>query len=161
MRHESVFEKGIIVRHRQILLTPADLIWKTETRVRFSEVDSMNIVWHGEYVKYFEDGREAFGRHYEGLGYMDFYKNGFVAPMVDLQIQFKAPLKCNDVAEIETRYINTESAKICFEYAIRRKGDNLLMAVGRSVQVFLDLKGNLELWCPKFYHEWKKKWGII
>ena len=37
--------------------------------IRFSEVDSMNIVWHGSYPLYFEDAREAFGQKY-GLGYM-------------------------------------------------------------------------------------------
>ena len=31
--------------------------------VRFSEVDSMNIVWHGSYPLYFEDAREAFGKN--------------------------------------------------------------------------------------------------
>ena len=34
----------------------ASLVNKTSLRVRFSEVDSMQIVWHGEYVRYFEDG---------------------------------------------------------------------------------------------------------
>lgn len=48
----------------------ASLVGKTSLRVRFSEVDSMQIVWHGEYVRYFEDGREAFGREFAGLGYM-------------------------------------------------------------------------------------------
>jgi len=42
----------------------------TEIEVRFSEVDSMNIVWHGAYSLYFEDAREAFGKKY-GLGYLD------------------------------------------------------------------------------------------
>lgn len=46
----------------------ASLVGKTSLRVRFSEVDSMQIVWHGEYVRYFEDGREAFGREFAGLG---------------------------------------------------------------------------------------------
>ena len=31
--------------------------------VRFSEVDAMQVVWHGEYIRYFEDGRESFGKH--------------------------------------------------------------------------------------------------
>ena len=44
----------------------ASLVNKTSLRVRFSEVDSMQIVWHGEYVRYFEDGREAFGREFAG-----------------------------------------------------------------------------------------------
>lgn len=42
----------------------AALTNRTTFRVRFSEIDSMQIVWHGEYVRYFEDGREAFGKQY-------------------------------------------------------------------------------------------------
>ena len=40
-----------------------------EIEVRFSEVDSMNVVWHGSYALYFEDAREAFGAKY-GLEYL-------------------------------------------------------------------------------------------
>lgn len=46
------------------------LISKTNIPVRFSEIDSLGILWHGHYIKYFEDGREAFGAEYN-LGYMD------------------------------------------------------------------------------------------
>ena len=54
--------------------------------VRFSEVDSMNIVWHGSYPLYFEDAREAFGARY-GLGYMDIFGNGYYAPLVELSFK--------------------------------------------------------------------------
>ena len=33
--------------------------------IRFSEVDSMNVVWHGSYMLYFEDAREEFGNKYD------------------------------------------------------------------------------------------------
>ena len=46
-----------------------------EFEIRFSEVDSMNIVWHGSYMMYFEDAREAFGREY-GIAYLDIFGNG-------------------------------------------------------------------------------------
>lgn len=42
----------------------AALTDRTTIKVRSSEIDSMQIVWHGEYVRYFEDGREAFGKRY-------------------------------------------------------------------------------------------------
>ena len=54
--------------------------------VRFSEVDSMNIVWHGSYPLYFEDAREAFGAKY-GLGYMTIFSNGYFAPLVGLSFK--------------------------------------------------------------------------
>ena len=144
-----------MARRRKI--EPA-LINITSLAVRFSEVDSMQIVWHGEYVKYFEDGREAFGREYTGLGYMDIYASGFLAPIVELQVEYKRSLKVNDRAVVETQYIDTEGAKILFEYIIRSENDNEIVATGRTTQVFLDKDGELMLLSPEFYLDWKRRW---
>lgn len=145
-------------RNRKIGNNEPSLITTTRTTVRFSEVDSMQVVWHGEYVRYFEDGREAFGREYPGLGYLDFYANGYTAPIVDLQLQYLSPLTVNDVAIIETRYIETAAAKLCFEYIIRKESDGALVARGSSIQVFVDSNSEMALNNPPFYEEWKKRW---
>ncbi len=134
------------------------LLHKTRIRVRFSEVDSMAIVWHGEYVRYFEDGREAFGLEYQGLGYMDIYASGYGAPMVEMNLSYKQPLKCNDVAIVETKYIDSDAAKIIFEYEIRRENDGVVVATGRSMQVFINGSGELQLTMPDFYKKWKERW---
>lgn len=138
----------------------AALCCHTNFKVRFSEVDSMHIVWHGVYVRYFEDGREAFGREFEGLGYMDIYASGYTTPIVDVQLQYKSPLRVNDSASVEVRYIDTEAAKICFEYIIRDDKDGRVVATGSTTQVFLDAEGELQLLSPVFYNEWKKRWGV-
>jgi acyl-CoA thioester hydrolase len=146
-------------RKRDIGCSNAALISRTLIRVRFSEVDSMHIVWHGEYVRYFEDGRESFGREFQGLGYMDIYRNGYTAPIVDLQLQYLSPLSVNETAIVETRYIDQPAAKICFEYIIRRECDCSIVARGTSVQVFVDIDhGEMSLNCPLFFKEWKRKW---
>ena len=64
-------------------------------RVRFSEVDSMGIVWHGSYPLYFEDAREEFGRRYK-LEYMRMYDFGFFAPLVNLSFNYKKPIRHGD-----------------------------------------------------------------
>lgn len=145
-------------RNRKIGTQEAALKNVTYTTVRFSEVDSMQVVWHGNYVRYFEDGREAFGRQYPGVGYMDFFANGYTAPIVDMQMQYLLPLTVNDVAVIETRYIDVAAAKLCFEYIIHRQSDGALVARGSSVQVFLDKDGNMCLNNPAFFEEWKRQW---
>lgn len=145
-------------RNRKIGNQDAALVNITKTTVRFSEVDSMMVVWHGEYVRYFEDGREAFGRQYSGIGYLDFFTNGYTAPIVDLQVQYIAPLSVNDIAIIETRFIDSKSSKLCFEYIIHRQSDGALVARGSSIQVFLDKDGNMCLNTPTFFEEWKKRW---
>lgn len=131
----------------------------TEIRVRFNEADSMQIVWHGHYVKYMEDGREDFGRKY-GISYMDIKARGYMAPLVSLSCQFKKPLAYGDVAVIETRYVDSDAVKLTYEFSIYRKEGHELVTTGTSVQVLLDREGELVLVMPGFLSEWKKKWGL-
>ncbi len=78
----------------------------------------MRVVWHGEYVRYFEDGREAFGEQYPGLGYLDIYNSGYTTPIVEMHVEYKLPLRIAERAVVETRYLpllpksvsNTQSA---------------------------------------------------
>jgi acyl-CoA thioester hydrolase len=131
-----------------------------EISVRFSEVDSMNIVWHGSYALYFEDAREAFGAKY-GLSYLDIAGNGYYAPLVDLRFEYKKPLLYGHKARIEITYRNTQAAKIIFDYKIFDFDDHALIATGYSVQVFLDKQYHL-LWTnPPFYEKWKSDNGLI
>lgn len=141
-------------------LHEAALTDRTVLRVRFSEVDSMEIVWHGEYVRYMEDGREAFGRRY-GIGYEEIRKAGYMVPIVELNLQYKQSLRYGDSVLIETRYIATEAAKIQFEYVLYRESDKAVVAVGSSLQAFVNQQtGMLELNNPDFYQAWKEQWHI-
>jgi len=146
------------MRKKKIENVPA-LVDRTTIKVRFSEVDSMQVVWHGEYIRYFEDGRISFGDRY-GIGYLDVVNQGYMVPIVELDCQFKQSLVFGDEAIIETRYINTPSAKIFFEYIIYRASDEAVVATGSSTQAFINMDRELELTNPEFYLEWKKKWGI-
>ena len=120
----------------------------------------MSIVWHGNYLKYFEDGRESFGAKYN-LGYLDVHRHNVMIPIVKVTCDFKKPLVYGDAAIIETRFINTEAAKILFEYSVYRKSDLELMATGTSMQVFLTPEKELLLTAPEFFIGWKKKWGLL
>ena len=57
--------------------------------VRFSEVDSMGVVWHGHYAIYFEDAREAFGAKYD-LEYLMMYGKGFLSLLWSLPLSTKS-----------------------------------------------------------------------
>ena len=133
------------------------LSFETKIKVRFSEVDSMGIVWHGNYVKYLEDGREAFGREY-GLTYMGVFKNhAYMIPLVKLDIDYKNQLFYEDEAVLKTTLIDNPASKICFEYELRRKSDNMLILTAETIQVFMNKNRELELNIPEFFIEWKEK----
>ena len=131
-----------------------------EFEVRFSEVDAMNIVWHGSYALYFEDAREEFGRIY-GLSYQLFIANECPAPLVELSFRYIKPLLYGQRARANIYYINTPAAKIVFDYEIVLIDDNSLVKTGTSVQVFVDRNYKLMLTNPPFYEEWKKKYNLL
>ena len=132
----------------------------TEIQVRFNEADPLGIVWHGHYIRYFEDGREAFGKMH-GLSYLDVFKKGFVIPVVEVNCHYKKSLKYGDTNLVETIFIPSESAKMKFNYRIFNKATNQIVATGNSIQVFLDKENQiLQLNTPEFFNDWKNKYGL-
>ena len=126
-------------------------------RVKFSETDAMQRVWHGSYVTYFEDGRESFGRRYPGIGYADIQRSGIYAPVYDMHVRYLAPLCINDVAEIHSRYVPKPGARLDFEYEVYREEGHILCATGSTTQLFIDPAGQLLLDLPDYYARWKER----
>lgn len=130
-----------------------------EIRVRFNETDPLGIVWHGYYITYFEDGREAFGREH-GISYLDVNDYGYTTPIVKSVCEHKLSLRYGDVARIETTIVDTPAAKMIFRYKIYDT-NNEIACTGETVQVFLDTKGDLVLNYPPFFDEWRRKVGLL
>ncbi|MDC3388622.1 acyl-CoA thioesterase [Flavobacteriaceae bacterium] len=124
--------------------------------VCFSDVDSLQIVWHGKYVKYFEDAREYFGKKYK-FGYMDFYRNKCMLPIVDVQVSYKKMVGYEETLKVKITYVPTDSAKVVFTYEIFNEA-NELVCTGKTVQVMTDTNKTLILKDPDFVKDWKQKW---
>jgi len=125
-------------------------------KIRFDETDAMGIVWHGNYLKYFEDGREAFGRKF-GISYQDVMDVNLATPIVKSSVEHFLSLKYGDECVIETTYMFTEAAKLVFNYKIFNTAEKLV-CTGETIQVFTEMKnGKMQLTIPQFYKDWKKK----
>ncbi|MBK7148214.1 MAG: acyl-CoA thioesterase [Bacteroidetes bacterium] len=143
-----------------LIHTPPILRATSSIEVRFNECDPLGIVWHGNYVKYLEDGREAFGKKY-GLDYMDFYINGYATPIVHLQLDFKKTMQYKEIAQVEVTYRNTEAAKIIFDYVIRSETKNEIVCKATTTQVFVSNGSmQLSLVCPDIFTKWKQNNGV-
>ena len=136
-----------------------ELVAEKKIEIRFSEVDVMNVVWHGSYPLYFEDAREAFGAKY-GLSYKRYMDERFFAPIVELDIKYKRPILYGMTPVVRIVYRPTEAAKIVFDYEIVDAETGTVFATAHSVQVFMDMNYNLMWDNPGFFVEWKKQWGI-
>ena len=131
---------------------------RIQLKVRFNECDPLQIVWHGNYLKYFEDGREDFCIQH-GISYLDMKQHGFATPIVKSSCEHKLPLQYGDTFIVETSFQPVDAAKLVFNYKIFKEGK--LVCVGETIQVFLNENQELVLINPPFFLDWKKKMGLI
>lgn len=90
----------------------SELVHVSDVRVRFSECDPpLGIVWHGNYIQFFEDAREAFGRAH-GISYLDQKAHNFSTPIVSSKCEHKLPLAYGDIAKVKTTFIDSAAAKM-------------------------------------------------
>lgn len=134
-----------------------ELVTEKELEIRFSEVDIMNVVWHGSYSLYLEDAREAFGAQY-GLSYQSYIDHKVFAPIVEMNIRYRCPVRYGTHPHIRITYRPRPSAKIIFDYEIFDPETGTVFLTAQTTQVFMDMNYKM-LWdSPVFFVEWKKKW---
>lgn len=129
-------------------------------KIRFNEVDSLGIVWHGHFVKYLEDGREDFGSKH-GLTYLDFKENNFAIPIVKCEIDYKKTIEYGVDVDVETTYHDSEAAKLVFYYRLLNPLTGELLATAKTIQVFTSFEKEMSYVAPEFFTNWRKKQGLI
>jgi acyl-CoA thioester hydrolase len=139
---------------------PVILCAEKEIEIRFSEVDMMGVVWHGSYVTYLEDAREAFGARF-GLSYNRYIVENIFAPIVELNFHYRKPLRYGMKPVVRITYRPTDAAKIIFDYEMVNPADGEVFLKATSVQVFMDRDFNLLWEAPAFYLDWKKEMGLL
>lgn len=148
-----------MIKRKELYNEVKELCVSKVLEVRFSEVDSLGIVWHGHYITYFEDGREAFGLEH-GIDYLTVQKEGFTTPIVKSLCEHKLPMRYGESYRIETTFVDTLTAKLIFRYKIFN-ANNQVVCTGETIQVFLDKENTLVLSTPDFILDWKRKIGLI
>lgn len=134
-----------------------ELKTEIELKIRFSETDAMGVVWHGNYLKFFEDAREYFGDKY-GMTYLDVYNNGYFTPIVKSEINHKNPLYYGEKLRVEISLEFSKAAKIVHYYTVYNVETNAVCATGKTIQVFMESKSrNMVLNLPDFYADWIDK----
>jgi acyl-CoA thioester hydrolase len=115
--------------------------------VRFPEVDSYGVVWHGHYVQYFEVARNGLCAAF-GLTPADALRHGYKVPITKVTMDLKRPARLDDRVVVTARLAPPETAKLAMAYEIRRAGTDELLASGGTEQVVLDPSGQLLLSFP-------------
>lgn len=115
-----------------------EITGEARLRVRYAETDKMGVVYHSNYVIWFEVGRVELLRQL-GFEYASMEKEDDChIPVVDLRVRYKAPALYDDEIVIRTRLANVRSSLLHFSYEVLRAGDGTLLATGETMHIIVD-----------------------
>lgn len=106
---------------------------QVEIRVPFYDVDSINVVWHGHYVKYLEEARCALLDSL-GYGYDAMRASGYVWPMIDLQLRYAQAAQFGQRLVVRAELVEWEN-RLKINYLIREAASGQRLTRASSVQV--------------------------
>lgn len=114
------------------------VVSEARLRVRYAETDQMGVVYHSNFVIWFEVGRVELLRE---LGFT--YQQMEVAddchlPVVDLRCRYKAPAHYDEEIVVRTRFKNIRESLIHFGYEVLRAADGTLLAEGETTHIVAD-----------------------
>jgi len=112
--------------------------YEATLRVRYAETDQMGVVYHSNYIVWFEVGRVEMLRQL-GFTYreMEAQDNTHIA-VADVRCRYKAPARYDDLIRIRCRLLNVRESLLHFGYEILRDEDGTLLAEGETTHFVVD-----------------------
>jgi acyl-CoA thioester hydrolase len=111
---------------------------RAQVTVRYAETDMMGIVYHGNYLPWFEIGRTHLLKEH-GLPYRQLEAEGYFLPVLEVQAKFLRPALYDDNLTIVTTLREKPGLRITLEYEVRRNDE--LLATGSTKHAFIDRAG--------------------
>ena len=118
-----------------------------EIPVRFAECDPYGVVWHGHYVLYLEQVREALTGRF-GFTAARALEMGYKVPVTRMELRYRAPARANQVLRVTARLRPPTVARFVMDYEIRSEAGELLVSA-ETEQVVLNAEGELLLTLPQ------------
>ena len=109
-------------------------------RVRYAETDKMGVVYYANYFVWFEVGRADLLRSL-GWTYREMEHAGIALPVIEAHCAYRRPARYDDEIEIRTRGRMLSPVRMEFTYEVARRGDETVVASGRTVHAALDGAG--------------------
>ncbi len=124
----------------------------TTIRVRYADTDQSGVVYHANYIIWFEAGRSDTMREY-GVPYTELESLGIHLPVVELHARYHRPAVYDQLVEVWTHIAELTRAKLTFAYRLSLPGDRRPLATGSTLHAFVDGDGRVirmdrhpELW---------------
>lgn len=115
--------------------------------VPFHDCDPMGIVWHGNYLRYFEVAREQLLNQI-GYGYRDMLASGYAWPVVDVQLKYRRSASFEQMITVNAKIVEYEN-RLKISYVITDSLTGNKLTTGYTIQVAVDQNTQeLQFVCP-------------
>lgn len=104
-----------------------------EIDVPFHDVDSMNVVWHGHYLKYFELARCQLLEQFD-YNYNQMRESGYVYPVIESHIRYAHGIIFNQKIRVVAKLVEWEN-RLKIDYTIYDAQTNKRLTKGYTIQV--------------------------
>lgn len=108
-------------------------------RVRFYETDGMRVVYHGNYLNWFEEARVEYMRK-GGVCLNDLLEEGIVFPIVQVHVKYMKSAHYDDIILVKTYLREVDRAKLVFEYEVVREDTGEILTTGRTVGTYTKME---------------------
>jgi acyl-CoA thioester hydrolase len=111
---------------------------RSAVTVRYAETDMMGVVYHANYLPWFEIGRATLLKEL-GVSYRKLEEEGFRLPVLEVSAKYLRPAVYDDTLEVTATVRERPHIRIRIEYEVRRGGE--LLATGSTLHAFVDREG--------------------
>lgn len=117
-----------------------------EIKVSFEDLDPMNVVWHGNYMRYLEQARcDMLDKlHYT---YMDMKADGYAYPIAKMKVKYIKPAEFGDVLNIISEVVSVEPS-LDIKYTIFNKNTNDKIFEATSIQIGVNINTRESVYVP-------------
>lgn len=114
------------------------MVKEIEITIPFYDVDSMRVVYHGNYVRYFEEARCAY-LYDRKMSYNDMDELGYMFPVVEMKVRYIKPCVFGQKVIVRCELVDCENFLI-FKYEIRDKESGTKLCRAETKQMCVDMK---------------------
>ncbi|MGO4886494.1 acyl-CoA thioesterase [Anaerobacillus sp. MEB173] len=128
------------------------LISTSEIKVRYAETDQMGVVYHANYLVWFEIGRTEIIEHL-GFSYAEMERDGILSPVTDIQASYKSPARYGDTIIIKTWIEHYDGFRIVYGYEVGKQ-DGTVCVTGLSSHICVKKETFRPIRIEKKYPDW-------
>lgn len=129
----------------------------TDIRVRYAETDGMKVVYHGNYLVYFEEARTNLFRNI-GVVYSEIEKSGIYLVVLEAHVHFKRSALYDDVLHVKASFKELPAMKLTIHYEITRNAESEILVTGETAHAFINAQTSRPIRPPKAYIDLMQKY---